>query len=235
MGVVDAATLMLADVAADAPVTPNVSVRAPALPDIARFVNAATPASALTVDVPLSVPPPLAIAAVTEAVDVVRFPAASRSSTTGWRDSAAPLVPSPGCVRITNVLTLPGVTVAVSEAVSDPLVAVIVAVPAFAPVTVPLEETEATAASLADQLTVCPDSAWPSFAWTVALMVVDAPDAMVTDPEGESAIDEGVLSTGVTGGVPVGASPPLPPQAVSSSVATHTQRRACGEFTRIVD
>jgi hypothetical protein len=47
-------------------------------------VKVTTPPTAATVAVPLNVPPPLAIAAVTKAVlEVTRFPAASWNSTTG--------------------------------------------------------------------------------------------------------------------------------------------------------
>src|ERR1043166_323911 len=73
-----------ADVADARPVDAKPSVRSPAEPAIDRVLNATPPAAAVTVDEPPSVPPPEAMDAVTDAVDVVTtLPAASRISSTG--------------------------------------------------------------------------------------------------------------------------------------------------------
>ena len=56
----------LPEVAAVRPVAVKVSVRAPTVPEIERFVKVATPLPlVLAVSVPPSVPPPVAMAAVT--------------------------------------------------------------------------------------------------------------------------------------------------------------------------
>jgi hypothetical protein len=62
-----------------------------------RSVNLTTPLTALTVVVPLKVPLPLAIAAVTATVDVVtRVFVESRTSTTGCGDNGDPDAAPPG-------------------------------------------------------------------------------------------------------------------------------------------
>src|SRR5262245_50988749 len=71
------------------PADVKASVRSPAVPEIERLLKAAMPAVAATVAVPANVPPPAAIDAVTDAVEVVTtLPAASRISMTGCVPSA---------------------------------------------------------------------------------------------------------------------------------------------------
>jgi hypothetical protein len=66
-------------VAADLKVGVNVKAKAPAVPVIARLVKVATPATAATVVVPLRVPVPVAIVAITSPVkDVSKTPELSR-------------------------------------------------------------------------------------------------------------------------------------------------------------
>jgi hypothetical protein len=111
-----------------------------------RPVNVATPATAATVAVPASVPPPLAIATVTEAVDATMgLPAASRTSTTGCVVIAAAEAAPAGCVLRPSCDAAPGETVTVTPTDDTlPLEAVIVALPTSFAVTIP-PVTEATA------------------------------------------------------------------------------------------
>ena len=70
----------------------NCRVRAPTVPVMARLVKVARPeALVLTVVVPPSVPPPEAIAAVTDTTADTGFPEASRSCTVGCCANATPL------------------------------------------------------------------------------------------------------------------------------------------------
>jgi len=111
------------------------SVRTPATPEIRKSVNVTTPPAAATVSVPPSVPPPVAIVAVTKVVlELTRLPAASWSSSTGCVESSAPSDAPAGWVRMTICRTAPGVTVTDTFALAEPLVAVIVEVPALSAV-----------------------------------------------------------------------------------------------------
>ena len=112
-----------AEVTLVSPVDANVSVRSPALPVTARFVNYATPALALIIVVPPSVPPPDATVAVTAlaALETTLF-ARSRTSTTGWVASGAPLAAPTGCVRIPRRAGNPAVsTIALEVAGVSPV------------------------------------------------------------------------------------------------------------------
>ena len=61
------------------------------LPVMARSVNVATPLMALTFTVPLKLPLPLALLAVTSAVDeVIVAPLGPMMRTTGWPPKAEP-------------------------------------------------------------------------------------------------------------------------------------------------
>jgi hypothetical protein len=65
-----AVTVTVVEVAPVSPVAAKLSVRSPAVPLIAKFVKLATPVpSVVAVTVPPSVPPPVAIAAVTVTPD----------------------------------------------------------------------------------------------------------------------------------------------------------------------
>jgi hypothetical protein len=111
-GVGGGAIVNVPDVREVRPGLENVSVRSPAVPETESPTNVATPPTAATVLVPTSVPPPDAIDAVTEAVDVVtRLPAASRISITGWVASGVPTGAPTGCVRTANCVAGPGFTV----------------------------------------------------------------------------------------------------------------------------
>jgi len=85
---------------------------------IAKFVKVAVPLTAATVWVPESVPVPDDNVAVTDAVDDVRFPNASRITTTGCVPSVCPeyAAPAAGCVVMANTDGAPGVKT--TEAVS---------------------------------------------------------------------------------------------------------------------
>jgi hypothetical protein len=85
------------EVAAVNPVGVNLKVKAPALPVITKLVKVATPATAATVVVPLSVPVPDAIAATTFEVKLaIAFPLPSTTWTTGWVARVAPFAPPIG-------------------------------------------------------------------------------------------------------------------------------------------
>src|ERR1700733_3582200 len=131
----------------------NANVRGPASPNTVSPVNVATPATAVTVVVPPSEPPPVAMATVTDALDdVIRFPAASRISTTGCGASGDPSAAPPGCVRKPSCDAAPGVTVTDTLVLTEALAAVIVAVPTLMAVTRPLL-TVATVGSELVQMT----------------------------------------------------------------------------------
>jgi hypothetical protein len=92
-----------------------------AAPVIAKSVNVAVPATAVTVVVPDNVPVPDVNAAVTDAVDDVRFPKSSRITTTGCVPSVCPeyLTPPAGCVVIARCLASPAVSTTVAVSVID--------------------------------------------------------------------------------------------------------------------
>jgi len=80
-----AVIVIVVEVAAVSPEALKLNVRSPAVPLIARFVYVATPLPfVIAVAVPPSVPPPVAMAAVTAApLWLTVLPLASRSCTTG--------------------------------------------------------------------------------------------------------------------------------------------------------
>src|SRR5215467_13260948 len=98
VGLVEPAVVMLMvfEVAAARLFVVKRSVNVPA-PVMARFVNVATPFTALTTVVPDSVPEPLAMLAVTDAELLTRLLLASRTCTTGCVPSVLPDVPPTGC------------------------------------------------------------------------------------------------------------------------------------------
>ena len=84
---------MLLEVTGVSPIGVKVSVKAPAVPVMTKLVKVATPATAATVVVPLSVPLPLAIDATTFCVKLVTVCALEFiTRTTGCVPSADPLV-----------------------------------------------------------------------------------------------------------------------------------------------
>ena len=93
----------------------NCSVNAPAVPASDRPANVATPPTAATVGVPLSVPVPLATVAVTFEVAVVRFPCASSSCTLGCVPNAMPFTAPAGCVSMVSCATAPGASTTLPE------------------------------------------------------------------------------------------------------------------------
>ena len=103
-----AAPALMVTVPEMAPVTPvaeKLSVRAPIVPVITRFVNVATPLALLVaVNVPPSAPAPVAMAAVTTVpLWDTALPAASSSWSTGCWANATPLWAAvEGCVVIAN-------------------------------------------------------------------------------------------------------------------------------------
>ena len=101
------------DVAEVSPVDAKVSVCAPD-PSTRKFVKVATPPTAFTVVVPVSVPPPV-IVTVTGAVLEVSSPPASRNSTTGCVVSALPLTAPDGCVVIATCVAGAEPTVMLAE------------------------------------------------------------------------------------------------------------------------
>src|SRR5437762_2480720 len=90
---------------------PEVSIR--------RFVNVATPATAVFVTVPWSEPPPVLIEAVTSIVEsapvVMTFPNASSTLTTGCVPKLEPAVAPDGCVVKTSWLAAAVLTVKLDE------------------------------------------------------------------------------------------------------------------------
>ena len=81
-----------------------------------RLVNVATPATAVAVVVPESVPLPEAFETVTTAVDVVMvLPPESVTLTTGWVVKADPLTAPAGWVVIAAALAAPAVTLSELE------------------------------------------------------------------------------------------------------------------------
>ena len=85
------------------------SVRAPMVPVMIRLLKVATPATAATVGVPVSVPPPVATAAVTFAVEVgTRFPDTSCTRTTVAGAITVPLCAvAGGSVVMTSLVAAP--------------------------------------------------------------------------------------------------------------------------------
>jgi len=99
MSVVGGAVIVNGAEAVDSVPAVKANVRVPALPLMRRSVKVTTPATAASVAVPLRVPPPLAIAAVTTVVlEMTRLPAASCNSTTGCVVSGEPTTAPTGCV-----------------------------------------------------------------------------------------------------------------------------------------
>jgi hypothetical protein len=92
----DVATLMLFEVAATRLFAVKRSVNVPD-PVMARFVNVATPFTAVTTVVPDSVPEPLAMLTVTGAESLTTLLLPSRICTTGCVLSALPEVLPTGC------------------------------------------------------------------------------------------------------------------------------------------
>ena len=85
-----------------------------------RFVNVAVPATAATPDVASVSPnvPPDAVT-VTVAVDVVAFPYASTTITTGCVDSAEPDAAGTGCVPTVNLFAVSATTVTIKRSETD--------------------------------------------------------------------------------------------------------------------
>jgi hypothetical protein len=105
------------EVTLENPSAAKMMVRVPGEPVSDRLLNAARPLPlVVTLVDPFSVPPPLAIAAVTRTSACgTAFPAASRSSITGCCGKATPLVTVPdGCVTIASRLAGPTAAVAVN-------------------------------------------------------------------------------------------------------------------------
>ena len=103
----------------------NCSANVPTVPVRRRLANVATPFTADTVVGPLRVAPaPVPMDTVTAALDVVRLPSASRSSTTGCVPKLTPLAAPAGPVVTTIAATAPEARVTVPEltAASEPLV-----------------------------------------------------------------------------------------------------------------
>ncbi len=96
------------------PVLVNCSVRAPTVPAIDRPAKVARPfASLFTVAVPPSVPPPDAIAAVTDLIPGTALPKASRTWTVGCCPKTTPFAAVvEGCRTITSWVAAPGAPVA---------------------------------------------------------------------------------------------------------------------------
>ncbi len=100
------------------PVALKLRVRSPVVPLTDRLVKVATPLPLVAaVNVPPSVPPPVAIAAVTVTPAwLTALPAASRSCTTGCRANATPLCADvDGCVVSVSWVAAPAPTVIVPE------------------------------------------------------------------------------------------------------------------------
>jgi len=116
-----AASAKLLEVTAVRDAGVKVRVKFPAVPVITRLVNVATPATAVAVVVPESVPLPEAFETVTTAVDVVTvFPPESVTLTTGWVVKADPLTAPAGWVVIIALVAAPGLTVKVNVCVALP-------------------------------------------------------------------------------------------------------------------
>src|SRR6185437_11777280 len=200
------------DVTGVRPPTLNESVRSPTRPLMASDVKVATPATVVAVE-PVTVPPPVAIVAVTISPDdATRFPAASRSSTIGCVVSANPDAAPAGCVPRANWVATPAVTVSVrgSEA-TVPTVAVMCASPARIPVATPAGVIDAIVASEDVHATEFPDRALPDALATDAVNAIELPDAIV-------AVGGGAIVTvaGVRSG-PWSAQPLLSARKASSS------------------
>ena len=116
-----AAPAVIVTVFDSTPVSPaalKLNVRSPAVPLIARLVKAATPLPfVVAVSVPPSVPPPVAIAAVTVTPAwLTALPAPSRNRTAGCRANTTPLCAvAEGCVVTVRWSAGPAVSVIVPE------------------------------------------------------------------------------------------------------------------------
>jgi hypothetical protein len=103
-----AASAKLLEVAAVRDAGVKVSMKFPAVPVIRRLVNVATPATAVAVVVPESVPVPEAIDATTLPVnDVTVLSPESVTRTTGWVVKADPLTAPDGWVVIIALVAAP--------------------------------------------------------------------------------------------------------------------------------
>lgn len=179
-GVSGALIANAADVAGERPGEEKESVRSPTGPVMESPLNGAMPAAADTDAWPMSVPPPDAMVAVIVADDeVTMLPAASCTSTTGCWLNGAPIGPPAGWRRTARTAGEPGVTVTSVDAVIDAppvttTLAVIVAVPTRAPVTVP-SDTLATSGLLLDHATLAVTGR-PAVFVTLARTVATAPD-----------------------------------------------------------
>jgi hypothetical protein len=103
-----AASAKLPEVTAVRDAGVKVRVKFPAVPVITRLVNVATPATAVAVVVPESVPVPEAILATTSLVnDVTVLSPESVTLTTGWVVKADPLTAPAGWVVIMALVAAP--------------------------------------------------------------------------------------------------------------------------------
>src|SRR5437588_9389 len=131
-----AVIVIVVDVADVSPVAVKLRVRSPAVPVIARLVKLATPLPfVVALSVPPSVPPPVAIAAVTVTwAWLTALPLASRSCTTGCWANATPLCAVlEGWVVRLNWVAAPAVAVALKVTGDPAPVACTVCVPAAVP------------------------------------------------------------------------------------------------------
>jgi hypothetical protein len=103
-----AASAKLLEVTAVRDAGVKIRVKSPAVPVITRLVNVATPATAVAVVVPESVPVPEAIDATTLLVnDVTVLSPESVTLTTGWVVKADPLTAPAGWVVIIALVAAP--------------------------------------------------------------------------------------------------------------------------------
>jgi hypothetical protein len=159
-------------------------------------------------------------------LELTRLPAASWSSSTGCVERSAPSDAPAGWVRTMICRTAPGVTVTDTFALAEPLVAVIVEVPALSAVSCgPL--MMATAGSELVQLTDAPVIACPSRAVADAESVVVVPDVVVNAGPGVIAIATGVLS-----GAVVLWAPESPPQLIAAADSKSWRTTDRGTCTR---
>src|SRR5947207_8677384 len=127
---------MVVERALVSPAAEKLKVRSPTVPVIARLVKVATPLLFVAaVRVPPSVPPPVAIAAVTATpVWLTALPLASRRCTTGCWTKASPLCAvADGGVLIVTWVAVPGVADALKGTGDPAPVACTVWVPATVP------------------------------------------------------------------------------------------------------
>jgi hypothetical protein len=128
---------------------------------------------------------------------------------------------------MTSSCTAPGVTVTETLALTDPLVAVIVAVPTW----IAVSRGPVIAATAGLELVQTIDAlviTWPSRAVADAVNVVVAPDVTVNAVDGVIEIVTAVLSGAV---VPV--DPESPPQLAATSDSANSRTTECGTCTGI--